>query len=692
MSNLSTLHLSGNELTGSLPPDLELGTLLLDVSLSHNKITGTIPAVLLQRNWRNLDLSYNVFVGSLNGITLPVYKPTTALDLGNNRLSGVFPEAFADLDNVNVLESNLFSCKADRSDLPRSDPNQGKYDCASTNFDDSLYAWLSVLGAVAMAIAVICFSGQFVAVQEKATQQLRAWLNACGKDTPRYAEVAASVQRVLQLGIASAIYILLILLPIYAACTAMYGTYEHQYAYTISAAYLSGTNSFAWMSVFLLVMWLVIAAALGLWLGRSEPSASKLTTDATPSVDLRRRSFAVYTLTALLNFVVVLGVNTAYVIIALNRNGLALTFTQIALALFKVAFNSLCSPALLRWTSQRFAGRQPSPASFVTVQLLVSIVNNILVPCLVVSIISPDCFYNIFKTAAQVNTEFSYDGKCLSYAPTSGLQFFCIDEAVAVAQTSYSPPFDYSYQCSSSFITYYAPAYVIMCIIAGFALPVAQVVLQRLHVRTAAGTRWFTVLDMVLPRVLKPLTITNQRDTMIRNVYVPIFDASQHLITLLTYSALLLTYGAVFPPLGMCFVVTMAVLVVFTRLKVGRFLVNAREASQPGQVAIVEQECAGVGEPGILVRAVSMIAVSAGVFYTLFLFDTLGDRWGLQYAYWVLIVTPLLAPSALLALYYAKARANPGSKPSDVGVVRQSELELSVFASYTMSPLPDASK
>jgi hypothetical protein len=132
-----------------------------------------------------------------------------------------------------------------------------------------------------------------------------------------------------------------------------------------------------------------------------------------------------------------------------------------------------------------------------------------------------------------------------------------------------------------------------------------------------------------------------------RNIFVPIFDASQHLITLMTYLSLLLTYGAVFPPLAVCFTVTTAATVLFTKLKVGRFLVNAREANLPGQVAIVEQECAGVGEPGILLRAVSMIAVSAGVFYTLFLFDTLGDERGLSGAFWVLIVMPLLPPSGI---------------------------------------------
>jgi hypothetical protein len=662
------------------------------LSLSHNKLTGTIPAALLDHDWSNLDLSYNAFMGALAPNAFSVSRPSAALSLDNNRLSGKLPGAFTELDEVNVLESNLFSCKADRSDLPANDPNEGKYDCASTTFDDALYAWMAILIAAA-CLVLISGTKWLLPLRKRIIEQLKVWNAAVGSDMVSTRLFAASVKRVVRVSATVAAYIVLFLLPIYAVCTALYGTYTHQYAYAISAAYLSGPVPFAWEFVFLLLLLAGFCSMTVTWT-KEQGDAHSRQEDSQLTSHERRRSFAIYTLTALLNFVIVLGVNTAYVIIALNRNGLALTFTQIALALFKVAFNSLCSPALLRWTSQSFAGRQPSPASFITVQLLVSIVNNILVPCLVVSIVSPNCFYNIFKSAAKVETYFTYSGVCSTYTSFSELQFGCTQEASAVAKTSYNPPFEYSYQCSSSFITYYAPAYVIMCIIAGFALPVAQVVLQRLHSRASVGTRWFAVLDVVLPRILKPLPNESAHDggvvTVVRNLYAPIFDASQHLITLLTYLALLLTFGAVFPPLAVCFAVTLLCLVLFAKFKVGRFLVNEREANLPGQLAIVEQECAGVGEPGILVRAVSMIAVSAGVFYTLFLFDTLGDQRGLSGAYWVLIVAPLVVPCSLTAVAVVVQRVQPGECGLEAGDTRGTEVELHDVPVETVSPLANA--
>ena len=272
---------------------------------------------------------------------------------------------------------------------------------------------------------------------------------------------------------------------------------------------------------------------------------------------------------------------------------------------------------------------------FVSMQLIVGLINNIAIPCFVVAIISPICFYNIFEAAEPVQSAYSYYGKCLTYNINSIVVVTCQQAEVVHATTSYDPPFEYSYQCSSSFITYYAPAYVIMCILAGVAIPVVQVVLQMLHARAAPGTRWFNALDIALPRILKPVPSSLAASPY--NSFVLYFDAGQHLVTLLMYLGLLLTFGAVFPPLAICFMTTMCCMVVFTRIKVGRFLhVQDKETVQ-----IINNACVGADNLVNLRRAVLTVLVFSCVFYTLFLFDTLGDSVGFSGAYWVLIVVPL---------------------------------------------------
>jgi Leucine-rich repeat (LRR) protein len=709
MGNLTTLHLSGNGLTGSLPGAEGISSSLRDLSLSHNMLTGTVPSLLLQRNWANLDLSYNRLTGSLpdtNG-TVP-FSSAAAISLDNNRLSGRVPSALRTVTNITMLESNLFSCRTDRSDLPQHDSDEDKYECGSVTFDSTVYAWLAVVCIVTVAVAAVYFRK----ASKNIIQCFQQWWTASSRaDTPHLTAVHGTVRVVSGVAVVCAAYAVLVLLPMYAVCSALYGTYTHQYAWAISV-FLSGSTPFAWEFTCLLLCPVVCVAPTAVV--RRQFSITSASTLEDPTTSLRSTAFrfTVYFVVVVVNFVVVLGVNTAYVTIALSQNGLALTLAQIALALFKVAFNSACSPVLMRWACQRFLGRQPSAPSYVTLQLFVSVVNNILVPCLVVSIISPSCFYNVFKQVPDVYATYQYKGECTQFEVTEILE--CIGDQTLSAGTSYSPPFAYSYQCSSSFITYYSPAFVIMCMVAGVGIPLAQVLLLRLHERARVGSTWHAALDVVLPRILKPLRaaagssdVSGASPLAARNLYAPFFDASQHVITLLTYLALLLTFGAVFPPLAVYFAVTVVCMAVFTRLKVGRFLENVRAddrrsgnaessgretaavdsiehseapAATAGHVAVLEQECEVVGSEKVLGRCVAMVVTFSCVFYTLFLFDTLGDAVGVSGAYWVLIATPLLG--ILTGTLTLKTLVNeaPSAATEEVGTTRTQHATKSPFA------------
>jgi hypothetical protein len=97
------------------------------------------------------------------------------------------------------------------------------------------------------------------------------------------------------------------------------------------------------------------------------------------------------------------------------------------------------------------------------------------------------------------------------------------------------------------------------------------------------------------------------------------------------------------PPLGVALAVTVAMVVLFTKLKIGRFLCSAEEQGQLDKfVCILEQQCEGAGSASFLQSALWMLVTLSCLFYTLFLFDTLGDAVGFRGALWVLIVVPLL--------------------------------------------------
>jgi hypothetical protein len=186
-----------------------------------------------------------------------------------------------------------------------------------------------------------------------------------------------------------------------------------------------------------------------------------------------------------------------------------------------------------------------------------------------------------------------------------------------------------------------------------------------------------------------------------------------------TYLGLLLTFGAMFPPLALCLTVSILSISYFTKLRIGRYLTNTylALALQPAVVSTLPNEAGpfnGSGsanvsfsssqdldvvssrrdrddanskinvnvynDQGVFVNAAGssvvlrmsefvkkdtllMLLVLSCLFYTLFLFDTLGDQVGFMGAFWVLIVVPLL-PALLLwgAASASKKQQQPHGK------------------------------
>jgi hypothetical protein len=93
-----------------------------------------------------------------------------------------------------------------------------------------------------------------------------------------------------------------------------------------------------------------------------------------------------------------------------------------------------------------------------------------------------------------------------------------------------------------------------------------------------------------------------------------------------------------------------------------------------------------VGGTGLLRRSVGMVVSFSCLFYTLFLFDTLGDAEGLSGAYWVLIVVPLLVIAGALCVALLK-RLHPPYEAMLAGSEKPVTLETEL---PTLSPMAAA--
>jgi len=200
-------------------------------------------------------------------------------------------------------------------------------------------------------------------------------------------------------------------------------------------------------------------------------------------------------------------------------------------------------------------------------------------------------------------------------------------------------------------------------------------------VRDGRLSPWLrTALESCVPKILIPPKQTETTTSGVATAQSPYFDANRVVILLFSYFGMLMTFGAVFPPLAVALGVTICTTTFFIKLKIGSFLGSTVELKAMPLVEKLNAECKQLALMSVLQPSVWLIVTFSCWFYTLFLFDTLGDAVGFRKAYWVLIVMPLM-PVCLYILYYMVARF--------LGR-HDGKLEMPSMSKTTMSPLGTA--
>jgi hypothetical protein len=249
LKNLNVLHAVGNGLTGELIGVLPNTSRLTDVSLSHNRFSGTVPVGV--QTLYNIDLSNNRISGQFDANSGPWLQQDVNLEI--NRISGRLP--VANLQNVSelkVLRGNMISCNT----IPANDEYEADYICESVDLDESHAVFVIALATVFCIILIVLILSR-LHVNWNVVAQVRRLLIyvvhggthgdvGCGPHSQPIRVMCTKFRANSRFFVQLLLFMLLISVPVYVVRGGGYdgvawSTHENTYAWFWTFAYMRGT-------------------------------------------------------------------------------------------------------------------------------------------------------------------------------------------------------------------------------------------------------------------------------------------------------------------------------------------------------------------------------------------------------------------------------------------------------------------
>jgi hypothetical protein len=631
LPTLKTLHLAGNGLIGTLPSDVNLSSSLKDLVLSHNQVKGSIPYSFQSHIWNTLDLSYNKLNEELSQYFLPMQNNNESnIFLQINRLSGDLTGTAHKIHTINIAEGNFFSCQ---SNLPRQDLESDAFGgtCGSIETENALIIFYVVF--TVFVVCACCFS--FFKLYQRGMSNIvdivdmnftyyisylktvlsQALLTLRGKSVPEleafcdkenlyhycYYEILSSINFITSV----TVFVLLILfvsMLIYGVAFVGYRTQSHGYVWDISFAHLSGWFPALFMGCLAVFVFAYLSWLFGInsqSLGKEKQSGSISITD---TVLKKFKFYFIGAILSIINFTIVAIVNVYYIFSIINNphNG---GLVQLGLSLFKMFWtygvvlgvflgvirwhNNANAKEVLTIPTERQIHLSKSGISLVSGILFLNI---ILIPVLCEMIVDPNCFRYAIISPSEIQSKFSgiVSVMIVLFGGTVEEAYYTID---LVLQRSFSfiPPFNYSYQCSSSLLSSFVPPFIYSYLLSILTLFLLKIMQMGLKMRNNTP-KWIPLVVLklisVLPKQLcyetekRLLLVKNESSKQsddrlfyqidfklfyqseINNNTSP-FGRDQFVLIVLNDFCVLFTFGIAFPLLGIVILLKLIVYVYF---------------------------------------------------------------------------------------------------------------------------------
>jgi Leucine-rich repeat (LRR) protein len=649
MPSLTTVHLSGTGLGGTLSDISNEDSVLNDVALASNAIVGSIPGSWQQRKWKSLDLSGNKLSGILHDSF--IITNDTALKLDVNRLSGYVPSSFKYATNINVLNGNLFNCG--EGSKPVNDPSADEYVCGSDDFNDALLTW-SILIALFVSVCVWRVQGfAFYLYQlygsvydEIANRKFTDKHLAKFVDMLHHLLVVNMVLTAGYLFVSMMTYIAMKEAPTDLAKT--FSTHSVQYLWQTTAAFLHNITPTVMILLFLYASVVVLG----------------FTTRLSNEVGVQQRSRFVsmmwhcrvypadaarVVLMFVLHIVITVGVNVLYVVALLHGvSGAVLLALQLALSVFKLLWNNVV-------VRTNISGLKMAAVPALFCSAFLQLFTFIAGPVIATFLSDNSCFRYVLTGQPAVDSSFQVsESSCVLFCDPLCRDICAFSSSSLTIVTSVTPPWLYSYQCSSILLVNYTPVFLFSYAISGILSPVStiaylgyigDVLRQRLANRfditkVTRDTLWMLTLPKELDKlspVDSPIHDNEQTKRLQSDFVKPqtlqprVFNSVNLMSKMCMNIGVMLTFGLASPLLALAICVDTVAVVFMFMYMVRRFIsfhISADGTFDHAKEAWMRiEQCTQEAVSGIH-SVVWVILAFVSVFWSLFVFDMIGDVYG----------------------------------------------------------------
>eukprot|EP01038_Epipyxis_sp_PR26KG_P013844 gene13844-18567_t len=697
LSKLKLMHLSGNHLTGSIPTD-SVSSSLTDLIMSNNVLTGTIPESLQEHKWTVLDLSFNKLTGKLSP-NFTYFSNDTTVTLNINRLSGDIPPAFRAAENVDILDGNLFHCPLAHSErvLPRHDKKYSSYDCGSNSLNLSIYIYLCV-GFISIIIVMILFipsAASRMDLQSFKETVLRARdafsiyqtdlvAKYVGNPEPVEGEddmnktnntiTKVNVQKfgsimrdIRATAILFTVYICVVFLPMYSALSSYYATFTDSFAWTVSALYLRGKQA----AICIFVLLIIFLALLYTIIYKLKKSHNVLK----PIKQVKRTNaynpsfLSILAIIFIIDIAIIGVCNGLFIYIILHENVTNVRLAEVALAIIKLLMNELVVPIVLLKFGKYFKSK-----STITLRITLVVINSVIIPCAMTAAINTNCFFYIISKPPIVSTNYEYT-VCNNFAVQDNsllniVKNQCLETANVQKVVSYYPAFTYTYQCAASLISNYSSVFIYQYIIGSFIIPVIWEILHFLNrSEVVENPDIIMVAGKVLPPILAPMS--EKRVEALRHSQGEIFNIGKFITWTLSALIILVTFGALFPPLAVVICISILSKTYYTQLIIGRRTLEADKLKLRKYHEVLAKDCRYIENS--FRHLYWVLAPFCATFYGFIIFDTLGDEVGYIKALWAPIIISMM-PLVIYAIsktYIKLSRRDEKRRRKAAGIRRQ---------------------